>query len=101
MKLLRGLLAVLWLAISAAATAHAMPIAEPCHMAGKSHAPAPADSGAMPCCHQPLTEAAAPADTIVATTMSEPVRLFPLPAAMPSGHGGATEPPPPKHVLNA
>ncbi len=109
MRAVRALLVVLWAIFGLTATVHAQNSASsdqmPCHMAGGSmtsmpHMPkpaVPADTGAMPCCSQPVI--VAPDAIVVPVSMtSAPLRLSPSPARPLTGLSVPFEPRPPKSV---
>ncbi len=109
MKMVRALLVLLWALFGLTATAHAQSPASgeamPCHMAGGSmtsmpHMPkptVPADSGAMPCCSQPVI--IAPEEVVVPVFVATtPLQLSPSPARPLTGLSVSFEPRPPKDV---
>jgi hypothetical protein len=99
MRLLRALLAVIWLLFGLSATAHALPEAQNvCHMGMKTqHAPMRSDQGVMPCCSQPVVIAPEPA-FVPQARKPVPIRLSPAPASIPAGLSVPAEPRPPRNA---
>lgn len=105
MKLVRALLACLWMLFGLTATAHAgsmaAPAADPpCHDQASDHHPRQeprAPQTLMPCCSQPIVVAAADV-FIPSVARIEYLRLTPAAVLALSSLPPAYEPPPPKSL---
>jgi hypothetical protein len=104
MKIVRALLACLWVLFGVTATAHAgmaLPASDPpCHDQAADHHQTPEPRSKptlMPCCSQPVV--VAPADVFLPSIVRvEYVHLTPTPVRKLTGVTPAYEPPPPKSL---